>query len=135
MHMLSTKYSRVAPLHLHVLSQRWWDAHPGASNSKNVLGRMSVWNMRKSTTDCFHVCYSPFVYEPIWWLLQHVAPRGASGLSPSRKTAALGMAAKKAAKKAAAAQTEAKQKTKQKKAKAVADKAVASTAPLFGLWG
>jgi len=91
--------------------------------------------MRKSTTDCFHVCYSPFVYEPIWWLLQHVAPRGASGLSPSRKTAALGMAAKKAAKKAAAAQTEAKQKTKQKKAKAVADKAVASTAPLFGLWG
>lgn len=110
MYMLSTKYTRVTPLHLHVLSQRWWDAHPGASSSKDVLGRMGTWNMRKSTTDCFHVCYSPFVYEPIWWLLQHVAPRGASGLSPSRKTAALGMVVKKAA----AEQAEAKQKKKMK---------------------
>ena len=101
MHMLSTKYTRVTPLHLHVLSQRWWDAHPGPSNSKAVLGRMSAWHMRKSTTDCFHVCYSPFVYEPIWWLLQHVAPRGASAGHD-----------KKAAKKPAVEQAKAKQKTK-----------------------
>ena len=73
--------------------------------------------MRKSTTDCFHVCYSPFVYEPIWWLLQHVAPRGASGLSPSRKTAALGMVAKKAA--AEQAKAKQKKKMKAKKMKAV----------------
>ena len=122
MHMISTKYTGVAPLHLHVLSQRWWDAHPGASSSEDALGRKNAYNKRKSTTDCFHVCYSPFVYEPIWWLLQHVvasAARRASGRSSSPKSAALGtMAAKKAAKKAAAEQAEAKQKTKKTKARA-----------------
>ena len=113
--MISTKYTNVAPVHLHVLSQRWWDAHPGASSSGDALGRKDAYNQRKSTTDCFHVCYSPFVYEPIWWLLQHVvasAARRASGRSSSPKSAALGMAAKKAAKKVAAEQAEAKQKTK-----------------------
>ena len=121
MHMISTKYTGVTPLHLHVLSQRWWDAHPGASSSEDALGRKNKRNKRKSTTDCFHVCYSPFVYEPIWWLLQHVvasAARRASGRSSSPKSAALGMAAKKAAKKAAAEQAEAKQKTKKTKARA-----------------
>lgn len=53
----------------HKLSEHWWDHHAGGSNESRSRSRGKV---SKSTTDCTHFCYDPFLYEPLWWALRQL---------------------------------------------------------------
>ena len=68
----------------HVLSHYWWDQHPGASAFAKVSVKGAV---AKSTTDCTHFCYGPYIYEPIWWAIRQLS-EAANQSSPSEKVMA-----------------------------------------------
>lgn len=59
----------------HQLSDEWWDRHPGAAGPFENR-TISKHRTRKSTTDCSHFCYSPFVYDHLWWAMRVAAHRG-----------------------------------------------------------
>lgn len=60
----------------HRISHHWWDQHPGGQGLAKTTSRGL---MAKSTLDCTHFCYGPFLYEPIWWALRELW----NGLKPA----------------------------------------------------
>lgn len=64
------KYPHVTVIPLHILSRAWWDLKFGASGARPVPGRPQLASL---ILDCTHLCYSPFIYEPLWWALDAVA--------------------------------------------------------------
>ena len=61
----------------HLLTRDWWDTHGGLSeiNWRNHPVRAGD---RKLMLDCTHYCYTPFLYEPLWWSFDRVI-QGQSG--------------------------------------------------------
>ena len=59
----------VALVPAHLLSRGWWDAHAGTSA---LTWRGEAKPGSKVLFDCTHFCYSPFLYEPIWWALSQI---------------------------------------------------------------
>ena len=57
---------RVLLIPLHTISNDWWAQHPGTAGLKRFV---SKYIQRKTTTDCTHLCYSPWLYEPLWWAI------------------------------------------------------------------
>ena len=72
----------VAPWH--AVSRHLWDQHPGNHGTRRAERKHYLF---KRTLDCTHFCYSPFVYEPLWWAIGEAArvevepPRGPFGAS------------------------------------------------------
>lgn len=61
---------------LHQPSVHWWHQHPGTNGLTRFISKA---HRRKTTTDCTHVCYSPWLYEPLWWALRVAADAAQSG--------------------------------------------------------
>mmetsp|Transcript_32218 Transcript_32218/g.73841 ORF Transcript_32218/g.73841 Transcript_32218/m.73841 type:complete len:272 (+) Transcript_32218:486-1301(+) len=54
---------------LHILSSKWWNLHQGATTDNwRGLGK-GCGRSGKICIDCTHFCYSPFMFEPVWWAL------------------------------------------------------------------
>ena len=64
----------------HEISRFWWDQHPGVNSHAKSVVRGALF---KSTTDCTHFCYSPFLYEPIWWALRQLTANLSKGETES----------------------------------------------------
>ena len=73
---------RVLLIPLHTISNDWWAQHPGTAGLKRFV---SKYIQRKTTTDCTHLCYSPWLYEPLWWAISLGMESLAVGISSSRK--------------------------------------------------
>ena len=65
----------VAPFHS--VSNGLWDQHPGQHGTKRFQKHNYVY---KPTLDCTHFCYSPFLYEPLWWAIGQAADQMAPRL-------------------------------------------------------
>jgi hypothetical protein len=65
----SGRYPNVLLLEQHRINAHTWDSHPGVDGQqlKSFVQLKSgpvIW--RKPALDCLHLCYSPFIYEPLW---------------------------------------------------------------------
>ena len=67
---------------LHTITNDWWAQHPGTAGLKRYVSK-NIQN--KTTTDCTHLCYSPWLYEPLWWAISLGMESFAVGISSSRK--------------------------------------------------
>ena len=56
----------------HSLTLQWWDTHVGVSET-TWKGNPVQAGDHKLMLDCSHYCYTPFLYEPLWWALDLVA--------------------------------------------------------------
>ena len=66
---------------MHLLSQHWWDAHPGTRPPRAATKQEPVLGSRNSTSlvlDCTHHCYSPYMWEPLWWAIVETAWLGSN---------------------------------------------------------
>ena len=61
-------HPRVLVVPWHLLTRDWWAAHPG-STKEAWTGETKIDAAGKLILDCSHFCYSPFLYEPLWWAL------------------------------------------------------------------
>ena len=64
--MLRKLAPHVAVIPVHLVSRLWWAAHPGSSS---LTWRSAPKKGAKILLDCTHLCYSPILYEPVWWAL------------------------------------------------------------------
>ena len=62
------RHRRVLVVPWHLLTRDWWAAHPG-STKEAWTGETKIDAAGKLILDCSHFCYSPFLYEPLWWAL------------------------------------------------------------------
>ena len=63
------RHPRVLVVPWHLLTRDLWSAHPGASKQA-WTGEVKTDARGRSILDCSHLCYSPFLYEPLWWALR-----------------------------------------------------------------
>ena len=55
----------------HLLTRNWWDTHGGLSET-NWRNNPVKASDHKLMLDCTHYCYTPFLYEPLWWSFDRV---------------------------------------------------------------
>ena len=73
---IAVRYPRVAVAPLTTLSRSWWDMHIGATSHSwrgvAYAGANATTADAKVRVDCTHLCYSLFLWEPVWWALRLV---------------------------------------------------------------
>tara|TARA_B110001452_G_scaffold93391_1_gene77076 strand:- start:2864 stop:4111 length:1248 start_codon:yes stop_codon:yes gene_type:complete len=69
------RFPNIHVVPLHMLSRAWWSLHAGATED-NWRGTKCGGGGQKVCIDCTHLCYSAFLYEPIWWAIDAVSHTG-----------------------------------------------------------
>ena len=65
----SSQYPNVLLLEQHRINAHTWDSHPGVDGQQLksfVQLKTGPVTWRKPALDCLHLCYSPFICEPLW---------------------------------------------------------------------